>query len=152
MIICFNGYFCRLFCILASKRLFALEEIKKSKKLEGPPHLSTLPALLLKQRRFNYSAFPCRETPYDVDPISRPSTYSSRNTRRCSHVLAGAKQEDGKSFSLVRQRCVYIYIYIPSSRFYTFPLLRSNFSLASRRLFPPPASPRFLSSRAVAAF
>lgn len=123
MIICFNGYFCRLFCILASKRLFALEEIKKSKKLEGPPHLSTLPALLLKQRRFNYSAFPCRETPYDVDPISRPSTYSSRNTRRCSHALAGAKQEDGKSFSLVRQRCVYIFPVLASTHSLFFALI-----------------------------
>lgn len=71
--------------------------------------------------------------------------------RRCSHALAGAKQGDGKSFSLVRREAK-VYIYIPSSRSYIFPLLRSNFSLASRRLLSPPPPPWFLSSRAVAAF
>lgn len=43
--------------------------------------------------------------------------------RRCSHALAGAKQGDGKSFSLVRREAkIYIYIYI-------FPVLAPIYSL-----------------------
>lgn len=63
-------------------------------------------------------------------------------------TLSRAKQGDGKSFSLVRREAkMYIYIYIHIfpvlASIYSIYFLRSNFSLASRRLFP---SPRFLSS------
>lgn len=63
-------------------------------------------------------------------------------------TLSRAKQGDGKSFSLVRREAkMYIYIYTHIfpvlASIYSIYFLRSNFSLASRRLFP---SPRFLSS------
>lgn len=63
-------------------------------------------------------------------------------------TLSRAKQRDGKSFSLVRREAkMYIYIYTHIfpvlASIYSIYFLRSNFSLASRRLFP---SPRFLSS------
>lgn len=109
--------------------LVALEEIKKSKKIEGP--LSINSSRLLRFFSNN------------DDSITRLSlVVKHRMTSILFHVLppihreilvvaatlSRAKQGDGKSFSLVRREAkmyIYIYTYIPSSRFYIFYIFSS---------------------------